>query len=456
MNNIDTILTKIEQSIDSLLDSSQSKDNALWKELLSLHPADIAQLLERSTSQIGTALFKKLPTEISIEVFLHLTGPSQAILLPHLDSDISTAILQEMPADKVTDLFGYLDSDNLKKYLKLLQKKHRQMVISLLSFDPESAGGIMNSDVLSLPDHITIEQGIDLLQHIQPKREHLSRVYVTNKENILVGYIHIHELLLNKPDIALKKIMHKNELVLDVNSDQEDAAKQMQHYNLTCAPVLDKEHHFLGIITADMVFEIIETEASEDIYKQSGQQPVTRPYFKTPFFMLLWQRVPWLIGLLLLQSVSGFILGSYQATIEAHMILAIFITMLIGTGGNAGNQSGAIVLRGLTTGEITRKNSRRVVLRELSLALVVGFLLTSVAAFRIYLDPHQKTILETFAVCSSLYIIIIASVMLGTFLPLLFERLNIDPANTAAPFLATLMDIIGILIYCAISSYILG
>lgn len=453
---IKDLFNLLESHLSLLLSTMPSEEHIWWPKLLHMHPADIAAFIERLPKQDAITLFGKLPLETSSQVFERLSDATQAQVLEGLETDQATRILHNMPVDKITDLFGLLSDENLNKYLRLLQKKDRHRVISLLHFDPESAGGIMNSEVLTLPHHVDIKQAINILQRLQPKREHHQRIYVTDKNNILIGYINVEDLLLNKPETPLSRIMRKNELIVDVHEDQEYVARQMQHYDLLSAPVVDREHHFLGIITADDVFDIIQREVSEDVYKSSGQAPIVSTYFKTPFIQLLWQRIPWLIGLLLLQSISSIIMGSYQATLEANAVLAIFITMLIGTGGNAGNQSGALVLRGLTTGEINRPNGMNVLFRELRLSMVIAFILTSVAFFRVYFDPRTESFSQVVAICGSLYLIVVTSIFMGTFLPLLFERLNIDPANTAAPFLATLMDIIGVLIYCTLSAYILS
>lgn len=418
------------------------------------HPADIATLVERLSEEHQVELLKRFPLDLSSETFEKISEELQASLLLKLNKKLATHILKKMPADKVTDLFDLLSDENLKKYLDLLQKEHRENVISLLNFPPESAGGIMNSGVLALPQDITIKKSINLLQRLQPKREHLERVYVTDKENKLVGHINIYELVLNKPETSLVDIIRKNELIIDVNEDQESVANQMQHYELLSTPVVDKQHHFLGIITADDLLEVIQKEASEDVYKISGLSRIEHSYFQTPFWRLIWQRSFWLVPLLILQSVSSFVLSNYQNLIAKNAILIFFLNMLIGTGGNAGNQSGALVIRGLSVGEMTRKNGIKVLLRELRVALIISLLLAIIGFARVFLTKADSV--AALAISVSLSLIIIVSMFLGTMLPLIFERFNIDPAHSAAPFLATLMDIIGIIIYCVVASKILG
>jgi magnesium transporter len=359
-----------------------------------------------------------------------------------------------MPSDELTDLFECVSDEDLKKYLKLIQRKQRNKIISLLTLDPESAGRIMNSDVLTLQRDFTVKKSISLLQRIDLPKETLRKIYVTNKDNILVGHINLEDLVLNKPETPLTRIIHKNELIIDVHEDQEEVAKQMHHYGLLSAPVVGENNYFLGVITADDIVDIVEEEASEDVYKMSGLGPVEHSYFQTSFSNLFFHRSIWLGSLLLFQSVSVFILGKYQALTQSHLFLSFFYTMLIGAGGNAGNQSATLVIRGLATGEISRKNAIRVLFREFWMSIALALVLFVITFARVYFLHHN--LIGSIAISISLFLIINMSMILGTFIPFFLERLNLDPAHSAAPFLATLMDILGLLIYCLVCSKILG
>jgi len=448
------ILAQIEKNIRTVISEDTTVGQELWKKLLHQHHADIAELIEKLDSSKQKKLFKKLPRTLATKVFKELPETIQATLLDIIEADQATIIFQKMASDELTDLFEDLSDDDLKKYLKLIQRKQRNKIISLLTLKPESAGRIMNSDVFTLQRDFTIKNSISLLQRIAIPKETLRRIYVTNKENIVVGHINLEDLVINKPETPLTHILQKNELAIGVHEDQEEVVKQMHHYGLLSAPVVDEYNHFLGVISADDIVDIVEEEASEDVYKMSGLAPVEHSYFQTTFRSLFMQRSMWLGSLLLLQSVSGFILSRYQLLIESHVLISFFFTMLIGTGGNAGNQSATLVIRGLATGEISRKNAARVLLREFGMSIMLASVLVLVTFARIYFTYHD--LVSTIAISISLFLIVCMSMVLGTFIPFMLERLNIDPAHSAAPFLATLMDIIGILIYCAVCSKILG
>jgi len=448
------IIAQIEKNIRNVIHEDTPQGQELWKKLLHQHHADIAELLEKLDASKQKKLFKKLPRTLATKVFKELPETIQATLLDIIESDQAAIIFQKMASDELTDLFEDLSDEDLKKYLKLIQRKQRNKIISLLTLNPESAGRIMNSDIFALQRDFTIKNSIALLQRIAIPKETLRRIYVTNKDNIVVGHINLEDLVINRPETPLTHILQKNELVIGVHEDQEKVAQQMHHYGLLSAPVVDEHNHFLGVITADDIVDIVEEEASEDVYKMSGLAPVEHSYFQTSFRSLFAQRGVWLGSLLLLQSVSGFILSKYQMLIENHVLISFFFTMLIGTGGNAGNQSATLVIRGLATGEISRKNAIRVLLREFGMSIMLASVLVVVTFVRVYFTYHD--LVSTIAISISLFLIVCMSMVLGTFIPFLLERLNLDPAHSAAPFLATLMDIFGILIYCAVCSKILG
>ncbi len=454
MLTIKKILFQIENNIDAVIaeDSTLGKD--LWQILLSQHYADIAMLINKLDDDRQHALFKKLSREIAVKVFRKLPKQQQATLLVALDLEQATTLLKNMPADELTDLFDFLSDDDLEKYLKLLQSKQRNQILSLLSFNPRSAGGRMNSDVITLHKEFTVRRCVELLQRLSHTKTIMQRMYVTNKDNVLVGYVTLDKLVLSKPETHLVQITSPNELVVSVDEDQEDVANQMHHYGLLYVPVVDKHNHFLGVITADDVFEIIKEEGSEDVYKMFGLIPVDQGYFATPIMRQVWQRGIWLVGLLILQSLSSIILSSYNDLIGKYTIIAVFLTMLIGTGGNAGNQSATVVIRGLTTREISRRNAYKVFLREVSIGVLMSFVLSIVAFIRVYWSCHE--LLNAFIISFSLFLIVVTSMALGALIPIMLERFDMDPAHSAAPFLATLMDVLGVLIYCFVCSKLLG
>ena len=452
MLEVKKILFQIESNIESVVNEDVQIGIDLWHILIEQHPADIALLIGRLDNEFQAPLFKKFKIDLATNVFQKIPENLQASLLTQLEIDQATNILNHMSADALTDIFDYLSDEDLKKYLKLLQKRQRNKIISLLNFDPESAGGRMNSDIISLQKDFTVKKSIEILQRLSPGRELMQLIYVTNEDNILEGHITLDTLVFNKPETQLHKVLEKNELHIHVDEDQEDVANQISHYDLPSAPVVDKQGHFLGVITASDVVDIIKEEESEDVYKRFGLSTVEYDYFSTPTWKLIFQRSSWLVGLLLLQSISSIILGRYDSMIQHYAVLSIFLGMITGTGGNAGNQAATLIIRGLTTKEMTGMNIGKVFFREIRIALVIATLLVLVGFFRVY---YTYDIMSAIAVNLSLFVIVIFSTILGSIIPVALQFLGIDPAHSAAPFLATLMDILGVLIYCFVFAKIM-
>jgi len=451
--HISSLYSRLAPHIAEVLSQSTTKGKEGWKKLLAIHHSDIADIAENLRASHQKKLFENLPLKTAAKTFEQLTHLSQIEVLELLEQDRAAHILRHIHTNDVVSILEHMDDDRMKHFLKLIQKKQRSRIISLMSFEEKSAGSIMNSEVLTLQSDVNVKKCIGLLQRLKPHTEVRYRLYVTDAENVIVGYITLDQLVLNKSDTPLSKLIHKPDLLINAHEDQESAVQKMTHYDILSAPVVDEYNHFLGILTADDAIEVLEEEASEDVYKMSGVGAVAYSYFETPLRTMFFQRSKWLLALLLFQSVSSLIMKQYDALLTSNVIISLFLTMLIGTGGNAGNQSATLVIRGLATGEIPHKKGLLVLLREIGLGLLIATTLAIVSFARVYIMHHHFA--AAIAISISLFCIVMTSMILGALIPLTLERLGIDPAHSAAPFLATLMDIIGIMIYCVICSYML-
>lgn len=446
------IFNQIEQNIESIINEDSSLAIDLWNEFLKIHPADIAFFFVNIDKDHFKLLFDKLPERIKIEVFEYLSNSMKVYCLAFSNNTQRIALLEKTPVEKITDLFDYLSDDEIKNYFELLRKNDRERIISLMKFSPESAGGIMDPYVVSLKEYFTVEQSIQICQRLRPNKELHQQIYVTDKENNLIGHIMLEDLVFRHPKEKLSSILRENELVVQADEDREEIAKKMLHYNLTIVPVVGNGDNFLGVISAETLVDIIEEEASEDVYKISAMTPIKRPYFETSFFRLFYERSYILIILLLVESFSSTVLTAYESTMGEFLIL--FIPMLISAGGNTSSQTSAITIQGLASGEINYSNVYRFFKREFLMAIMLASILGLTSFARVYFT-HGK-FLNSFVVSFSLGLIVLVSVTLGSFIPLFLKRFNIDPAFSAGPLLATVMDILGILIYCYIGKLILS
>lgn len=449
---IEKIFEEIKENLDTVLKQDSILGKDLWQELIKLHPADIAEFLGDLSKATAQEIFKKLPKSLKLAVFKYISDSLKVFALSSVYDQDRAYLLSSLPIDELTDFFDELSDEELKKYIKLLHKGDREKVLSLMQFDPETAGGIMDTDIMTLRQDLTVEKAIQIIQRIQPRKELRRVIYVTNVENELIGYIKLEHLVLKEPKTRINSFVKKPVYVAHVNEDQEEVAQKMLHYKLTIVPVIDSNNIFLGAIPSDVLIDVIEQEAAEDVYRISALKPIKQSYFDTPFFTLFYQRASILTVLLLMQTFSSIIIQHYEALLEDFLMF--FITMLTSTGGNTSSQTSAIVIQGLTSGEIRLYEMGRFLWREFKMSIAIAFALGCISFIRIYFT-HSGNIMGNIAVSLSLSVIVLISIMLGSLIPLILKKLKLDPALSAGPFLATLMDILGLLVYCYISKLIL-
>jgi magnesium transporter len=423
----------------------------LWNEFLAMHPADAAQFFADLDTEQVKKLFLALPQDRRITIFMRLLDSQKVYVLSFLNNRDRAQLLSKLSIDELTDVFDDLPDDALKKYIQLIHRSDREKVLELLKFDPDTAGGIMDTDVLTLMEDFTIEKSIKVLQRLQPEKVFYQMIFVTDQDAHLTGYIKLEDLVLKSPTLRLADIAYKDFITIPVDMDRQEVVQQMTHYDASIAPVVDVEGTFLGVITADTLVDVVEEEASEDIYRMATLTPMEQPYFETSFWKILMQRSSILVVLLLMQSISIMIIGHFEVTLPAFLL--IFITMLTSTGGNSSSQTSAIIIQGLAKGEIDDSNAKRFLLRESVMALFIAGILGLVAFYRAYAKLHH--FMPSFAISLSLFSIVVVSVLLGGCIPIILKRLNLDPAHSAGPLLATIMDIVGISIYCVIIRYML-
>ncbi len=445
------ILREVLENLDAVIKQKNTLGKSLWRDFLTVHPADLARFFEDIDQKSFKKLFLSLPKDKRLEVFEEFDEAMREYSLTLLSEAEKVEALKVLHADELTDFFDILSDKDLKKYLNLLHKQTREKVLSLLKFDPESAGGIMEIDVLSLMQDFTVEKTIKLIQRLKPNLEVHRTIYVTDQAERLVGYINLEDLVLQSPKARLESFMEKPELVAHPDEDQERIAKKMVHYGLMTVPVVDKNSYFLGVIPSETLVEVLIEEASEDVQKMAALAPMKRAYFDMSFFRMVYERGYILIVLLIAESFSGAIMHAYEATLG--FVLMSFIPMLISTGGNTSSQTSAVAIQGMASGEIRRSNLWRFLRREFCIAVLLAGVLGVTAFGRVFYTTGELT--QSFAVSLSLGLIVTLSVMLGSCIPIVLKRLNIDPAFAAGPFLATIVDIVGILIYCYMIKLIL-
>lgn len=449
--NIKKILEEIREHINEVISQESALGKSYWDAFIMVHPADIADFLETIDKSNAQALFTLLPKKVKLAVFEELNDSMKVFCLSFMNDGERADALDALPVDDLTDLFDLFSDEELKHYLALLNKGVRKKVLSLMQFEPESAGGIMDSDILALHTDYTVEKAISLLQRLRPKQEIHQQLFVVNGDHRLVGHINLQDLVLQSPKERIGSFMRKNELIVRADEDQEKVAKNMVHYGLMVAPVVDDKNHFLGVIPSETLVDVIVEEAREDAQRMAAAPTLKYPYFETSIFRLFWERGNILIVLLIIESFSSSLLHMFEATLTA--LLLTLVPMLISVGGNTSSQTSAMVIQGMASGEINLSNMKRFLKKELVVTCMLAGALAITAFIRVYMTGG--TLLETVAASLTLGCIVLLSSLLGSCVPFVLKRLNLDPAFSAGPFLATMMDILGIMIFCFLSKAIL-
>lgn len=443
MDQLKKLLRAVLASANGIDQQTQSD---LWKALISRHPADVALFFADFDKAEVQQAFELMPHDVQVVLFTSLALQTKAFIIQRLPEQTKIDCLRTLGPDELTDLFDYFSDQELRRYMNLLQRNVREQVTSLMKFDPQSAGGVMHTDVITLLEDFTVEKSIQLLQRLRPSKDIHTRLFVVNTGNQLTGYINLEDLVLHSPDSFINSFVQKNDFVAIANQDQEEVVNQMVHYKLTITPVIDnlEKRHFLGIISADTLVDVVIAEASEDIQRMSAVIPLKHPYFESSFGRLLWARSYVLVLLLLTGSFSTSILQLFEKHLNGFLLS--FIPMIIGVGGNTSSQTSAVLIQGMATGEITFDNMFRFLRREIRMAFLLSLILGFAGFVRVYMTGG--TLYESFIMSIILIFIVLFAAILGSCTPFLLKKINIDPAFSAGPFLATAMDILGTTVFC--------
>jgi magnesium transporter len=450
---VEQIFQEIRDNIEAVIVHQSPVGVALWNQLLEVHPADTAQFLTELGAEYRARIFSQLPQDLKLKVFEELSDVMKARVISLMSETEIVDALNALTSDELTDLFDHLSDEELQRYLKMLHQKARQEVIALLKFNPESAAGIMDTHILTLMDDFTVEKSIKILQRLRPRRDIYQQIYVTDRAHKLVGHISLEDLVLEAPTKRIAEFMRPNELVAQADEDRELIARKMVHYSLMTVPVVGKEGNFLGAIPSETLVDVIVEEATEDVQKMSALAPMKDSYFETSFWKMFYERTFILVPLLIVESFTRFILDAYEENMS--IFLLSFVPMLISTGGNTSNQTSTMVIQGIAAGDIRPDNKYRFLRKELCMAFMLAMVLAATAFLRIYLFL-PSTVSQGMTVAMTLFTTIMVSMGLASMLPFFLKRLNIDPAFSAGPFLATIMDILGVFILCQLSRLILS
>jgi len=418
-----------------------------------VHPFEIFSLIEGLEAQEIAKVITKLGFPIGAEVFEYFEDEDREEIFREFSRDQMVKLIEEMSADDRVDLLKSLDARLVDSLMPFIAQAERNDIKRLLDYRESTAGAIMTTEYATLNMNMTVSEGLIHLKHIAPERETIFSVYIVDEERRLVGGVNLDKLILSKETQLIKEIMNRDIISVKIDEDQEAVSKVMADYDLVVVPVTDHENKMVGIITIDDVVDVVNEEATEDFLRHGSVQGDI-DYFASNPFKLAKQRIIWLLLLVVVGFVSGFIMQLKQEILESVIALAFFLPLLSGSAGNAGTQSSTVIIRGLATGELELKDVWKIMLKEMATGIIIGIALGLASGIRAVLTDSHHDMRLAVTVGISMVFVVTVSTILGALFPVFFKRLKLDPALMSAPFIASIIDIFSILIYLSLAEII--
>ena len=422
--------------------------------LVPVQPADIAEAIEGLPDTMQALAFRLLSKSEAIEVYENLDSSIQQTLIEDFKRQDVIDIVDKMSPDDRARLFDELPAKVVRQLLQQLSAQERQSTALLLGYEAGTAGRAMTPEYIALKENWTVEQSLNHIRKLASVSETVYYLYVTDSARRLTGILSLRILVTGQPDRTIGELMTREVVSVQTGDGQEEVARLIQRYDFLAVPVVDTEERLVGIITVDDVIDILEEEATKDIYALGGVQSGGDNYFQTNLLTVARKRVVWLSVLLIANTFTTAVIKSQEDLIQQFAVLASFIPLLIGTGGNVGAQSSTVVIRGLNTDDLKLREAFRVIRREAIAGAFLGLMLGLVVTGVSYVVPAIDVGVALTVGCSLLAISILAS-SAGAALPILFQSLGFDPALMSAPFITTVVDVVGVFVYLTLARQML-
>lgn len=416
--------------------------------------ADIADVIESLPSHLQVVAFRLLSKNEAIQVYEHLELPWQEALLKDFKHPDVLEIFDQISPDDRARLLEELPAKVVRQLFQRLSPEERQATSLLLGYPPETAGRIMTPEYVSLREDLTVQQALERIRELAAQIETIYVLYVTDDSRRLTGALSLRNLVAAAPERLIREIMTADVVSVQTNADQEEVARVIQRYDFLAVPVVDSERRLVGMVTVDDVLDVLEEEATEDIYTAGGVQSQGDDYFSGSLMTVARKRVVWLFVLLITNTLTSGVIHSQEDVLAQVIALAAFIPLLIDAGGNVGAQSSTVVIRGLNTEDIRPGQVFSIIRREGLAGILLGVMLGAVVTVWAYLLQGDGLVAVTVGL--SLFSISILAALAGAGLPFLFKRMNLDPALMSAPFITTAVDVLGVAIYLGIARALLG
>ncbi|HXX70096.1 MAG TPA: magnesium transporter [Polyangiaceae bacterium] len=418
-----------------------------------IHPEDLADIVSELDPDEAAELLARIPAEDAVSIFERLDEHEQGELVEQMPAESVAEIASEMAADDRADLFSVLPEavgEQVFEALRRVDPQAAQEVREIEKWPETSAGHLMTTDYVGVSPRIRVSEALEIVRRRARERDEFIYVVYALDGQALAGVASLRDLLVASPDQGIAEVMRTKVISVPPTMDQEEVARRMAKYDLNVIPVVADDGRLLGVITIDDIIDVLVREQTEDVQKIGAVEPLDVPYFQTGFFTFIRKRAVWLIVLFVEEFFTQTALRFYDPVMEAVKGALLYVPLLISAGGNSGSQSSTLVIRGLALGEIKLRDWWRIMLREAGMGIVLGTIIAVIAMGRVLMYPDQ-TLLFAVTVGLTVLCIIVCGCTVGSMLPIVLKRVGVDPATSSTPFIASLVDTLGVIIYAHVA-----
>lgn len=452
---METEITKLDTSrflLPEVIELLQEDPSQIPEALSDLHPADVGEIINNLPVELVPRLLDAFPLEKAADFFEYTSEPVRLRVLTMMDLRKASALLDHMEPDEQANLVSQLPENLQQELLKRLTPQNQEEARQILQYPENTAGRIMTTEYIAVGSRTSVRDAIEAVKVGLPTRETYHNVYVIDS-NILHGVLSIRELLLANETDPVGSVMNRQVISVQPEMDQEQVARLISKYDLVSMPVVDSAGKMIGVVTVDDIIDVLIEEDTEDVQKLGAVEPFEYPYFQTGFWTIIRKRASWLVVLFIGELFTANALKHYEGTLESMMSLVLFIPLIISSGGNSGSQSSTIITRSLAMGDIRLSNAPSVGIRELLSGLTLGLILGVIGYFRVmFWESNQVT---AAIVGLSLVGVVMIGSTIGALLPMLLKKCGFDPAVSSAPFIASFVDVCGIIIYFSVAKLLI-
>ncbi len=440
---------------EEALDLLRTKQYVKLKELLNImNPADIALFMEELDDEELVIAFRITPKDLAADTFVEMESDCQEKLIHSFTDKELKEVMDEIYVDDAVDIIEEMPANVVKRILRAADTDTRKSINMILKYPEDSAGSIMTTEYVTLRRSMTVSEAIRHIRKTGVDKETIYTCYVT-ENNKLKGIVSVKTLLLAGEDELIEDVMETNPIYVTTTEDKEAVAYNFDKYNFMALPVVDEEGRMVGIVTFDDAIDVLQDEAAEDIEMMAAIVPDDRPYMRTGVFATWRKRIPWLVLLMFLATFTGMIMSSFEKALEAQIVLASFIPMIMNTAGNSGSQASVTIIHSLSVGEIEYRDTLRVVWKEIRVAVVCGITL-GIAIFLKCMLIDRMGVSFSGVVALTVILAVFFAKLIGCLLPIGAKKIGFDPAVMASPFITTIVDALSLLIYFSVACTLLG